>query len=323
MAPRSNGEATGQTDVVIIGAGHAGLAFSHCLTEKSIDHVVLERGKIANSWRRERWDSLTLLTPNWQCKVPGMCYSGDDPDGYMAVPELIGFIDEYARLISAPVQTGTNVTSVRKSGERYRLKTNSGELTCRSVVLASGACNIPVVPTVAESLPGEIRSVTPHDYRAPDQLADGGVLVVGASATGLQLAEEIQAAGHPVVIACGEHVRVPRIYRGRDILWWLDRVGIADERYDEVDDISRARRLPSPQLVGTPEKMTLDLNTLTDRGARLLGRLMGINDGVAQFSGSGALDNLSGSDRTPVPAAATLPLLLAGLPLIALARRRG
>ena len=286
MSASGNGNAARKTDVVIIGAGHAGLAFSQCLAEKSIEHVVLERGEIANSWRHERWDSLTLLTPNWQCKVPGMQYAGEDPDGFMSVPELIEFIDDYASFTAAPVVTGANVTSVRKSSDLFRVTTENGDLASRSVVLASGACNIPVVPAVAESLPASIRSVTPHDYRTPDQLDNAGVLVVGASATGLQLAEEILASGRPVTIASGEHVRVPRHYRGRDILWWLDQVGIADERYDEVDDITRARRLPSPQLVGTPEKLTLDLNYLTDRGAGLFGRLMGINDGVAQFSGS-------------------------------------
>jgi len=166
------------------------------------------------------------------------------------------------------------------------LSTEDGDWQCRSVVLASGACNIPSVPAIAESLPADIQSVTPHQYRNPEQLDSGGVMVVGASATGLQLAEEIHRSGRPVTIAVGEHVRMPRIYRGRDILWWLDRVGISDERYDEVDDVARARRLPSPQLVGTREKTTLDLNAMTAKGMRLVGRLMGFNGEVAQFSGS-------------------------------------
>ncbi len=275
-----------KTDVVVIGAGHAGLSFSHCLSEKSIEHVVLERGEIANSWRHERWDSLTLLTPNWQCKVPGFRYSGDDPDGFMAVPELIDFIDAYAARISAPVRTHTAVTSVLADDGHYRVTTNDGEWRCRAVIVASGACNVPSVPKINELLPPGMRSITPHEYRNPGQLDEGGVMVVGASATGLQLADEILQTGRPVTIATGEHVRMPRSYRGRDILWWLDRVGISDERYDELDDIGRARRLPSPQLVGTPERITLDLNAMVDRGARLVGRLMGINGKVAQFSGS-------------------------------------
>jgi putative flavoprotein involved in K+ transport len=286
MSRRSNGRPTRNIDVAVIGAGHAGLAISYCLAESAIDHVVLERGEIANSWRNERWDSLTLLTPNWQCKVPGHRYSGDDPDGFMPVPALIDFIDEYASVSAAPIETNTEVTSVRSHDEQYRVSTDDAEWQCRAVVIASGACNIPSVPAVAEAVPAAIQTVTPHDYHAPEQLDHGGVIVVGASATGLQLAEEIHRSGRPVTIATGEHVRMPRVYRGRDILWWLDRVGISDERYDEVDDVVRARRLPSPQLVGTPEKTTLDLNAMTAKGMKLVGRLMGFNNEVAQFSGS-------------------------------------
>ncbi len=286
MSRRSNGRSASNIDVVVIGAGHAGLAFSHCLAETAIEHVVLERGEIANSWRHERWDSLTLLTPNWQSTVPGFKYSGDDPDGFMTVPEVIDFIDEYATASAAPVKTNTEVTSVRCDDNDYRVSTDDAEWCCHSVVIASGACNIAVVPAVGDDVPGGIQSITPHQYHSPDQLEAGGVMVVGASATGLQLAEEIHGSGRPVTIAVGEHVRMPRIYRGRDILWWLDRVGISDERYDELDDIVRARSLPSPQLVGTREKITLDLNSMTEIGVKLFGRLMGFNEGTAQFSGS-------------------------------------
>ena len=288
MSQRSNGEPGATTDVVVIGAGHAGLAFSHCLSESSIDHVILERGEIANSWRSERWDSLTLLTPNWQCKVPGFSYAGDDPDGFMAIPELIEFMDAYAAHSSAPVKTQTTVTSVSRDNSNggYCVTTDAGQWRCRSVVVASGACNVPVVPKVADHIPHGIQSITPHQYHSPDELDAGGVMVVGASATGLQLAEEIQRSGREVTIAVGEHVRMPRVYRGRDILWWLDRIGISNERYDEVDDVIRARSLPSPQLVGSAEKATLDLNTMTANGTKLVGRLMGFNNDVAQFSGS-------------------------------------
>ena len=288
MSQRSNGKPGATTDVVVIGAGHAGLAFSHCLSEGSIDHVILERGEIANSWRSERWDSLTLLTPNWQCKVPGFSYAGDDPDGFMAMPELIEFIDAYAAHSSAPVKTQTTVTSVSRDNSNggYSVTTDAGQWRCRSVVVASGACNVPVVTKVADHIPHGIQSITPHQYQSPDQLDAGGVMVVGASATGLQLAEEIQRSGREVTIAVGEHVRMPRVYRGRDILWWLDRIGISNERYDEVDDVIRARSLPSPQLVGSAEKATLDLNTMTTNGTKLVGRLMGFNNDVAQFSGS-------------------------------------
>jgi len=164
--------------------------------------------------------------------------------------------------------------------------TDRGEWQCRTVVIASGACSIATVPACATAVPAGIATVTPLDYRNPDRLEAGGVLVVGASATGVQLAEEIHRSGRPVTLAVGEHVRAPRTYRGRDIQWWMDAAGVLDDRYDEIDDIGRARRVPSLQLVGTRERDIIDLNALTGIGIRLVGRLAGIVDGKAQFSGS-------------------------------------
>jgi len=276
----------GTVDVVVVGAGHAGLAMSCVLSQSSIDHVVLERGEIANSWRRERWDSLRLLTPNWQSRLPGYGYTGDDPNGYMTVPEVVRFIDTYAKLIGAPVRTGTTVMSVTAANDGYHVITNRGDWRCRALVIASGAHNVPVVPSISADLPKSVLTLTPKEYRSPEQLDDRGVLVVGASATGVQLADEIHRSGRQVTLAVGEHIRMPRVYRALDIQSWLDAVGILDERYDEVDDIVRARRVPSPQLVGTPERATLDLNALTRRGVELVGRLVGIQGGKAQFSGS-------------------------------------
>jgi len=275
-----------RTDVVIIGAGHSGLAMSRRLSERSIEHVILERGEVAHSWKTERWDSLRLLTPNWQSRLPGYRYQGPDPDGYMTVPEIIELIESYAEAVAAPVRAGTTVTSVRASGDGYRVRTKESEWRCRAVVLASGACNLAHVPALAEALPSSVLSLTPIRYRHPGPLPDGGVLVVGASATGTQIAEEIARTGRRVVLAVGEHVRLPRVYRGRDIQWWMDAAGLLDERYDEVDDIARARNVPSPQLTGSPERRTLDLNALTGLGVELVGRLAGMNGSKAQFSGS-------------------------------------
>ncbi|MBL7499097.1 NAD(P)-binding domain-containing protein [Frankia sp. CNm7] len=278
-----------RTTVVVIGAGHAGLAASHFLRERSIDHVVLERGEVANSWRRERWDSLRLLTPNWQSRLPGQRYEGQDPDGYMTMGEVTAFIERFAKVSGAPVRTGTNVLSVRRADTgnhaEYRVTTDHGEIRCRAVVIASGACNRPTVPPFAQAVPAAVEQLTPFDYRGPAQLPDGGVLVVGASATGVQLAAELARSGRPVTLSVGEHVRLPRLYRGRDVLWWMDASGVWDQRYDEVDDLERARRLPSPQLVGTPERHTLDLGTLAALGVELVGRLAAVRDGEALFSG--------------------------------------
>ena len=275
-----------RTATVVIGAGHTGLAVSCLLSQRSIDHVVLERGEVANTWRTERWDSLRLLTPNWQTRLPGFAYDGEDPDGFMTMPEIVEFLDRYARLVDPPLHTLTTVTSVRKDGEDYEVVTDRGVWSCRSVVLATGGFNLPKVPPIAAALPTSIDSVTPLDYRRPSDLREGGVLVVGVSATGVQLADEIHRSGRPVTVSVGEHVRMPRVYRGRDIRYWFEVTGLADERYDEVDDIVRARTVPSPQLVGTLERLMLDLNALTDQGVRMVGRLAGIRDGKAQLSGS-------------------------------------
>ena len=258
---------------------------SRCLSERSIDHVVLERGEAANSWRRERWNSLRLLTPNWQTRLPGHCYEGADPDGFMTMAEVVEFVSGYAAASAAPVRTQTTVTSVRRTDAGYHVATDNGDLDCRCLVLASGACNIPIVPALRPAVPASVQCLTPMDYRCPDQLPEGGVLVVGASATGVQLAEEIRRSGRPVTLAVGEHVRLPRTYRGHDVLWWMDASGVWNESYDEIDDLNRARGLPSPQLVGTPERTTLDLNVLTDAGVELVGRWAAVRDGKALFSG--------------------------------------
>jgi putative flavoprotein involved in K+ transport len=247
--------------------------------------VLLERGEVANSWRHERWDSLRLLTPNWQSRLPGCAYDGVDPDGYMTAGEIAGFISRYADLSSAPVRTATRVTSVTRTDTGYRVLTSNGELQCRCVIVASGACNRPNVPAIRHSFPDTIEQFTPFDYRRPADLPEGGVLVVGPSATGVQLAAEIHRSGRPVTLSVGEHVRLPRTYRGRDVLWWMDRSGVWNQRYDEIDDLPRARRLPSPQLVGTPERATLDLNALTAMGIELVGRVSAVRDGRALLSG--------------------------------------
>ena len=240
---------------------------------------------MANSWRRERWDSLRLLTPNWQSRLPGYRYRGADPDGFMTMPEVVEHIAGFATAISAPLRTHTTVTSVRRVDRGYLVTTDRGALRCRSLVLASGAANIPRVPAVGAAIPHGILCLTPFEYRHPEQLPQGGVLVVGASATGVQLADELRRSGRAVTIAVGEHVRLPRNYRGRDVLWWMERSGVWSQRYDEIDDIERARRLPSPQLVGTPEHASLDLNVLRAAGVEIVGRLSMVRDGQALFSG--------------------------------------
>lgn len=268
------------TTTVVVGAGHCGLAMSRHLAERSIDHVVLERGEVAHSWRTQRWDSLRLLTPNWMTRLPGHVYTGDDPDGYLDMAGTVRMLTRYAA--GAPVLTGTSVTSVRPFRDGYLVRTDRGTWLARTVVVATGAAAVPARPR--SPLPAGVTSVTPADYRNPGLLPEGGVLVVGASASGIQIADELERSGRSVTLAVGEHVRMPRTYRGRDILWWMDSSGLLDERFDTVEDLVRARNVPSMQLAGAPR--ALDLNALAGRGVRLVGRLAGTRDGEALFSGS-------------------------------------
>lgn len=271
---------------IVIGAGQAGLAMSRCLSEQSEGHVVLERGELANSWAHERWDSLRLLTPNWQSRLPGYAYSGPDPDGYMTMHEVRAFLETYGAESSAPVECGVTVTSVTSDGTGYVVTTDKGIWRASNVVLASGACNGAIIPSFAMDIPDHVAQVSPLSYRAPEELPNGGVLVVGASATGVQLAAEIQASGRPVILAAGNHIRMPRHYRNHDVQWWMDRTGLLAATADSVDDIVRARSVPSLQLSGDRSRRFLDLNALQNMGVEIAGRLVGCRNGTLMFSGS-------------------------------------
>jgi putative flavoprotein involved in K+ transport len=272
-----------RTTAVVIGAGHAGLAMSRRLTERSVEHVVLDRGDVADSWRMRRWPGLRLLTPNWMLGLPGQPAEQPDPDGFLTAPEVADLVQGYARRIAAPVRPHTAVRSVRPGGHGYEVCTDDGAWQADAVVVATGGGAVPVVPACGAAVPASVAQRTAFDYRGPGSLPDGGVLVVGASATGVQLAAELRRAGRTVTLAVGEHVRLPRTYRGRDIFWWLQATGVLAERHDEVDDLTRARRLPSPQLVGSTAPVHLP--PLAD-GVRLVGRLAAVDHGVAHFSGS-------------------------------------
>lgn len=263
------------TDAIIIGGGQAGLAMGRCLADLDIDHVILERGRIGQRWRSERWDSLRLLTPNWQSRLPGWRYRGPDPHGYMTMPEVIDYLQGYAGSLPSPIEEHTVVREVRPVADRYLISTDRGDWRTRNVVIATGHSDVPSVPVFAEELSGDITQSVPSRYRRPDDLPDGGVLVVGAAASGVQLADEIQRSGRPVTLAVGKHTRLPRTYRGRDIMWWLDVMGVMDERLHEAFDAGRARTQPSLQLVGRPERSSIDLGTLQQAGVRLVGRMVG------------------------------------------------
>jgi putative flavoprotein involved in K+ transport len=273
-----------RVDTIVIGGGQAGLAMSRCLRDHGIEHVVFERGRVAERWRSERWDSLRLLTPNWQSRLPGYRYAGGEPDSYMTMPEVVDYLEGYARSFGAPIEESTSVVSVEPLGAGYGIATERGSWEARNVVIATGYCDVPFVPSLAAELPPDVAQVVPTRYRNPGELPEGGVLVVGASASGVQLADEIHASGRPVTLAVGRHVRLPRRYRGRDILWWLDAMGLFDETGDDVFDLEISRRQPSLQLVGRPDHATLDLPLLERRGVRLVGRALRANGATISFA---------------------------------------
>jgi putative flavoprotein involved in K+ transport len=262
-----------RTTTVIIGAGQAGLAMSRCLSEGGIEHVVLERGQVAERWRSS-WDSLHLLTPNWMTRLPGFHYDGDDPDGFMSARELVGFFERYAAALGAPILTNTTVRRVERVGDEFHVVSDRGVWSAASVVLATGYCDRPAIPAASRRLAPAIRQMAAADYRRPDDLPNGGVLVVGASSTGVQLADEIQRSGRQVTLAVGRHTRLPRRYRGRDILWWLEQIGMLTQSAEAVQDLERSRRQPSLQLIGSPDHATLDLAVLHAHGVRLAGRVL-------------------------------------------------
>jgi putative flavoprotein involved in K+ transport len=282
-------------DTVVIGAGHAGLAVSRLLTDARRDHVVLDRGRVAERWRTERWDSLHLLTPNWMTRLPGWYPGGSDPDGHLSAAGLVTHLERYAASFDAPVVGDTTVHELGEEPEGYRVVTDRGTWSARHVVVATGPHGLPRVPAGLD----DAEVLTSNRYRNPAQLGPGGVLVVGASASGVQIADELKRAGRDVVLAVGRHTRMPRRYRGMDIFWWLESTGRLARTIDDVPDAAAARREPSLQLVGRPDEgrqaPDLDLAALQARGVRLAGRLEELTGSRARFRPDLA-DQVAGAD---------------------------
>jgi len=272
-------------DTVVIGAGHAGLAVSRLLTLACREHVVLDRGGVGDRWRTARWDSLHLLTPNWMTRLPGWSAAGD-PDAFMSAGEFVRQLEQYAASFDAPVLTGTTVTRLAAGPSGfYDVHTDCGTWRARSVVVATGSHGTPLVPAAVAR--ADLPLVTSNHYRSPDRLDEGGVLVVGASASGVQIAGELARSGRDVVLAVGRHTRLPRRYRGMDIFWWLEATGRLARTIDEMPDPAAARRESSLQLAGRPGAETLAsdvaLAALQRRGVRLTGRLQSLDGGTARF----------------------------------------
>ena len=271
-------------DTLIIGAGQAGLAASRMLTEARHEHVVLERGRVGERWLSSAWDSLRLLTPNWMSRLPYWTYAGAQPDGFMAAVDVAAFLRAYGHSFAAPVHSHTEVECVRRATDGFEVVTDRGSWHASNVVIATGWCDRPAIPVASLRLDPSIEQLAPADYRRPGQLAAGGVLIVGASATGVQLADELRRAGRDVYLAVGAHTRMPRRYRGKDIFYWLEQTGSLDRSVDDLPATVNARREPSLQLVGRNNGRTVDLATLAASGVTLTGRLTSVDGATADFA---------------------------------------
>jgi putative flavoprotein involved in K+ transport len=268
-------------DVAVIGAGQAGLATSWHLTQGGVDHVVLEAGRVGETWRSRRWDSFCLVTPNWSVQLPGAAYRGPDPDGFMPLAELVAHFEAWADSFQAPVETDSHVSRLEEDGDGFLLSLPSAKLKARTVVVASGAYQRAHRPAGAESLPASLHQLLAEEYSNPSDLPPGAVLVVGSGQTGCQLAEELHEAGRDVFLACGRCPWAPRMIGGRDLFWWLARTGFADRTPDALPS-PIARLVGNPQATGHGGGHDLHYRTLLKRGVELLGRYTG-SDGSRIF----------------------------------------
>ena len=271
-------------DTVIVGAGQAGLAVSYYLGQRGREHLVLERARVAERWRTQRWDSLMFQFPNWSMELPGRAYVGSNPDGFSHKDEVLAFIEEYALRIKAPVRTGVEVRSLRTASDPhcYLLSTNEGDFEARNVVIATGPYQRPRIPDLAKGLPYDVLQVHASDYRNPAQLPPGGVLVVGSGASGCQISEELLAAGHRTFFAIGRHRRVPRRYRGRDVFWWRRTLGYLDQK---TEDTPTDKREPPPLVTGVGGGHDVDIRSYAQDGMTLLGHVRQIDGGRLWLAG--------------------------------------
>ena len=269
-------------DAIVVGGGQAGLAASRELAKAGVEHVVLERGRTGQTWR-DRWDSFCLVSPNWTVQLPDHPYDGDDPDGYMARDEIVAYLERYRDALGLPVREGVGAVSVEAGGGGFRLETTDGELRARALVLATGAYQRPYRPPAAEGLPSNLVQIDVNDYRNPDALPPGRVLIVGSGQSGCQIAEELHDAGREVVLACGRAAWVPRRLGGRDIFHWLVDTGFMAAGVESLPT-PEARLAANPLATGRGGGHDLDLRVLREKGVVLAGHFVGAPDGEARFA---------------------------------------
>lgn len=282
-------------ETVIVGGGQAGLAMSYYLSRCGREHVVLERDRVAERWRNQRWDSLMFQFPNWSIELPGRPYTGADPHGFSHKSEILAFIEDYAAWIKAPLRTGIEVVSLRPASHpgRYLISTSAGTFETRNVVVATGPYQRPRVPSLSRELPPDVLQVHASAYRSPRELPLGAVLVVGSGASGCQIAEELLAAGRHVFFAIGRHRRVPRRYRGRDMFWWRRALGYLDQK---AEDTPKELRQAPPLVTGVGGGHDVDIRSYGSDGMTLLGHVRGIREGRIILADD-LEENLAAGDR--------------------------
>ncbi len=287
----------GHHEVVVIGGGQAGLAVSRCLGEQGVEHVVLERHRVGHAWREERWDAFCLVTPNWQCELPGYPYGGGDRDGFMVKKEILAYLDGYVEKVCPPLYEGVNVREVAADGDGFRVSMNQGTLTADRVVLAVGGYHVPSLPLLAERLPGEISQFHSSTYKNSSSLPDGAILVVGSGQSGAQIAEDLLLDGREVHLCVGSAPRVARFYRGRDCVAWLDEIGHYRMPIDEHPQGLAARKEPNHYVTGRDGGRDIDLRRHASAGMKLHGRLLSCEGGSLSFAGD-LRKNLDAADAT-------------------------
>jgi putative flavoprotein involved in K+ transport len=282
--------------VVIIGAGQAGLSMSHCLQQQGVAHLVIEKNRAGHAWRSERWDSFCLVTPNWQCALPGFPYAGDDPEGFMVKDEIVQYIEQYVDAFKPPLVEGVAVSSVERSNVGlFQVRTTNGVLTADEVVVAVGGYHLPIIPAAAGQLPPAIRQLHSVDYRNPESLPPGAVLVVGTGQSGCQIAEDLHLAGRKVHLCVGDAPRVARRYRGKDVVEWLDKMKYYDIPVDKHPLGAGVREKTNHYVTGRDGGRDIDLRKFALEGMQLYGRFENIDEGVVSF-GPDLRKNLDGAD---------------------------
>lgn len=286
----------GHWPVAVIGGGQAGLSMSYYLLRRGIEHVVLEAERAGHEWRDRRWDTFCLVTPNWQCRLPGFPYQGPDPDGFMARDEIAAYLDGYLRSYGFPLKEHTRAARLRREGGLFRLTTTAGQCTAEQVVVATGPYQVPRTPRLAERIPEDVTQLHSAAYRGPGQLPPGAVLVVGTGQSGCQIAEDLHLAGRQVRLSVGSAPRVARRYRGRDVVAWLDEMGYYRRAITDFADADAVRFRANHYVTGRDGGHDIDLRVFAAEGMALHGRLVNASTAGALTFAADLGRNLDAAD---------------------------